>query len=104
MLYTDDTSGVWEGGIACANSAGTLTDNWNVQFTFNASGTDPNGYTWTAIPGPAGSSFAAITSADSASFTEGAASSFTPTAKGTPTPTITESGTLPTGPPSPGAS
>ena len=97
LLYTGGTTGVWEGGIACANKSGILTDSWNVQFTFSADNSDPNGYTWSAVPGPAGSSFAAITSADSTSFTDGHASSFTPTATGTPTPTITETGTLPTG-------
>jgi hypothetical protein len=96
LLYSG-TSGVWEGGLACANSSGVLTDNWNSQFTFTASDTDPNGFTWSAVPGPEGDSFAAVTSADSATFTEGSTSSFTPTGSGTPTPAITESGALPGG-------
>jgi hypothetical protein len=96
LLYSG-TSGVWEGGLACANSSGTLTDNWNSQFTFTASNSDPNGFTWSAVPGPEGDSFASLTSADSATFTEGSTGSFTPTASGTPTPTITESGALPGG-------
>jgi hypothetical protein len=96
LLYSG-TSGVWEGGLACANSSGTLTDNWNSQFTFTASNSDPNGFTWSAVPGPEGDSFASVTSADSATFTEGSTGSFTPTASGTPTPTITESGALPGG-------
>ncbi len=97
LLYTGKKSGLWEGGIACANSSGDLTDNWNVQFIFTKSTSDPNGFTWSAVPGPAGDTLATITSADSTTFAEGASDSFTPTAKGTPTPTITESGTLPTG-------
>ncbi len=97
LLYTSGKSGVWEGGLACANSSGVLTDNWNVQLTFTKSTSDPDGFVWSAVPGPEGDTFAAITSADSTTFTEGAASSFMPTATGTPAPTITESGTLPTG-------
>jgi hypothetical protein len=74
-----------------------LTDNWNTEVTFNASSTDPNGFTWSAVPGPSGSSPAAFTSASSTAFIEGSPGSFTPTASGSPTPTITESGTLPAG-------
>ena len=97
LLYTGGNSGVWEGGLACANSSGDLTDNWNTQVTFTKSTSDPNGFTWSAVPGPAGSAVAAITSANNATFTEGTTGSFTPTATGTPTPTITESGALPSG-------
>ena len=100
LLYTGSgstASGVWEAGLACANTHGALADNWNTQVTFNASSSDPNGFTWTAVPGPSGSAPAAFTSAATTTFTEGAASSFTPTASGSPTPTITESGTLPAG-------
>jgi hypothetical protein len=97
LLYTGGTSGIWEGGLACANSSGVLTDNWNTQITFTKSTSDPNGFTWSAVPGPAGSAIAAITSANNTTFTEGTAGSFTPTATGNPTPTITETGALPTG-------
>jgi hypothetical protein len=97
LLYTGGSSGIWEAGLACANSTGVLTDNWNTEVTFTQSGTDPNGFTWSAVPGPSGSTFAAITSANNASFTEGSPSTFTPTATGSPAPTITETGPLPTG-------
>jgi hypothetical protein len=98
LLYQDSgTSGLWEGGIACANTSGALTDNWNFQITFTKSTSDPNGFTWSVVPGPAGDTFARVTSADSTTFTEGTAGSFTPTATGTPAPTITQSGTLPAG-------
>ena len=53
LLYTGSgkkATGVWETGLACANSSGTLVDNWNIQVSFLASATDPNGFTWTAIP------------------------------------------------------
>ena len=98
LLYQDgNTSGQWEGGLACTNTDGVVTDYWNTAITFTASGTDPNGFVWSSIPGPPGSQVSNITSMDTATFTEGTNGSFTPTATGTPTPTITEQGTLPNG-------
>ena len=100
LLYTGSgasASGIWEAGLACANTSGVLVDNWNTEVTFSADSSDANGFTWTAIPGPSGSAPAAISSATSTTFTEGTAGTFTPTATGTPAPTITESGSLPTG-------
>jgi hypothetical protein len=47
LLY-GGTSGVWEAGLACANSSGALTDYWNTQVTFTSSGSDPNGFVWSA--------------------------------------------------------
>ncbi len=100
LLYTGSgtsASGIWEAGLACANSSGILADNWNTEVIFNAKAGAPNGFTWTAVPGPSGSAPAAFTSANSTTFTLNAASTFTPTASGTPAPTITEAGALPTG-------
>ena len=98
LLYQDgNTSGQWEGGLACTNSTGTVTDYWNTAVTFTASAGDPNGFVWSSIPGPTGSQVPAVTSADATTFTEGAHGTFTPTATGTPTPTIAEAGTLPNG-------
>ena len=37
LLYTGGTSGAWEAGIACANTNGALSDNWNTPITFTAS-------------------------------------------------------------------
>ena len=54
LLYTGSgkkASGIWEAGLACANTSGALADNWNTQVTFSASATDPNGFVWTAVPG-----------------------------------------------------
>ncbi len=54
LLYSGSgasASGVWETGIACADSSGTLSDDWNSPVTFSASTSDPNGFVWT---GPAG--------------------------------------------------
>ncbi len=100
LLYSGSgatASGVWEAGLACANTSGVLTDDWNTEVTFTASSTDANGFTWSTVPGPSGSAPAAFTSASTASFDEGVAGTFTATASGSPTPVITESGTLPTG-------
>ncbi len=100
LLYTGSgstASGVWEAGLACASSNGVLSDNWNTEVTFSASATDPNGFVWSSVPGPSGSSPAAFTSAGTTTFVDGTAGSFTPTTSGSPTPVVTESGTLPTG-------
>ena len=100
LLYTGSgpsASGVWEAGLVCANTSGAVADNWNTEVTFQAASSDPNGFTWTAVPGPSGSSPAAFTSTSSTTFTRGFAGTFTPTASGSPTPVITESGTLPAG-------
>ena len=51
LLYTGGTSGIWEGGIVCANSSGIETDNWNTEITFAKSTTDANGFVWSAVPG-----------------------------------------------------
>jgi hypothetical protein len=50
ILYSG-TSGVWETGIACADTNGNVTDYWNSEVTFTASGADPSGFTWAAVPG-----------------------------------------------------
>ncbi len=97
LHQSSNTSGVWESGIACTNGSGVVTDYWNTQLTFSANGGDPNGFVWSAVPGPAGSQVPAFTSANHTTFTQGTHGSFTPTAAGTPAPTITEQGTLPTG-------
>jgi hypothetical protein len=98
LLYTGTgatASGIWETGLACANTSGVLADNWNIEITFTASSTDPTGFTWSAVP--TGSSAPAFTSATSTTFTSGSLGTFTPVASGSPTPTITESGVLPAG-------
>jgi hypothetical protein len=50
LLYSG-SSGVWEAGLACANSSGVVKDNWNTEVTFSASAGDANGFTWAAVPG-----------------------------------------------------
>ena len=50
LLYASGhKSGTWEGGIACANAAGTVTDYWNTPITFTSSTTDANKFVW-SIP------------------------------------------------------
>jgi len=49
LLYSGG-SGVWETGLACANSSGVLTDYWNTEVTFTASGSDPDGFVWSVGP------------------------------------------------------
>ncbi len=95
LLYTgtgSTASGIWDAGIACANSSGALADNWNTVVTFNASSSDPNGFTWTAAP--AGSSAPAFTSALSTTMTVGTSGTFTVAASGNPSPTLSETGAL----------
>jgi hypothetical protein len=55
LLYTGtrpSASGVWEAGIACVNSAGTVTESWNTEVTFTYCSSDPNHFDWTSTPGP----------------------------------------------------
>jgi hypothetical protein len=52
LLYQDgNTSGVWDAGIACTNNSGKVTDFWVLQVTFTASGSSPNHFAWSAVPG-----------------------------------------------------
>jgi hypothetical protein len=46
-LTVSQLAGSWETGLVCVNTAGTVTDWWVAQVTFAASGSDPNGFTWT---------------------------------------------------------
>jgi hypothetical protein len=49
-LFNSQTtsSATWEGGIACVNTHGVVTDAWNTQFRFVRDATDPGGFRWTA--------------------------------------------------------
>jgi hypothetical protein len=44
-----DSTATWEGGIACANVHGEVTDYWNSQIVFTASTSDPGGFTWKVV-------------------------------------------------------
>jgi hypothetical protein len=45
-------SSTWEGGIACSNNDGVVTDYWNSQIVFTASTSDPHGFTWRVVAQP----------------------------------------------------
>jgi hypothetical protein len=52
LLYgKKNKTGAWDAGLACTNTSGTVTDYWLTQVTFTSSTSDPNGFTWSAIPG-----------------------------------------------------
>lgn len=40
------STATWEGGIACANVHGVVTNYWNTQVVFKASSVDAGGFTW----------------------------------------------------------
>ncbi len=39
----------WEGGIACADSYGTVTNYWNTQILFTRTSSDPGGFVWRVV-------------------------------------------------------
>jgi hypothetical protein len=41
-----ETTATWDGGIACANSDGIMTNYWNTEIVFKTSTTDAGGFTW----------------------------------------------------------
>jgi len=45
-------SAVWEGGIACADIHGVVTNYWNTEFQFTASSADAGGYVWKVLHAP----------------------------------------------------
>jgi hypothetical protein len=49
-LFTGGThTATWEGGIACADTHGVVTDYWNSELVFTADSSDPGGFTWKVI-------------------------------------------------------
>lgn len=46
LFQHGDTMATWEGGIACANIDGVVTNYWNTEIVFKASAHDPGGFTW----------------------------------------------------------
>ena len=99
LLYSNgNTSGVWEAGIACANSSGVVTDYWNTEVTFTSSNSDANGFVWSDTVGPCTSNLSPqIFTASSDTFTQRTANSFTVQSTGCAAPTFSETGALPTG-------
>ncbi|MGD0391945.1 MAG: hypothetical protein ABSC41_04820 [Acidimicrobiales bacterium] len=47
-----EKSATWEGGIACANTDGVVTNYWNSEIVFTASTSDPRGFTWRVVAQP----------------------------------------------------
>jgi hypothetical protein len=46
LFATGASTATWEGGIACADTHGVVTDYWNTEVVFTANTTDPGGFTW----------------------------------------------------------
>ncbi len=52
LFPTGAHSATWNGGIACADTHGVVTDYWNSRIVFTADASDPGGFTWkVADPG-----------------------------------------------------
>jgi hypothetical protein len=49
LFPTGATSATWNGGIACADTHGQVTDYWNSTIRFTADAADPHGFTWKVI-------------------------------------------------------
>lgn len=47
-----EKTATWEGGVACADTHGVVTDYWNSQIAFTASPSDPKGFTWKVVAQP----------------------------------------------------
>ncbi len=50
------STATWEGGIACANGDGVVTDYWNTEVVFTATSSDPGGFVWRVPDDTLGSS------------------------------------------------
>ncbi len=92
-LLGGGSSASWDAGIACADTNGNLSDNWNVELTFTADGSDPNGFTWSTGGGGGGTT--TTTAAGGSTTTTAGGGSTTTTAGGGPT-TTTDAGTTTT--------
>jgi hypothetical protein len=97
LLYTGGTSGAWEGGIACANSSGTVTDYWSAQITFTKSSSDPDGFVWTATSGGSGTTTTTGASGSTTTTTGGSDTTTTTGGSGTTTTTGASGTTATTG-------
>ena len=95
LLYSGGTSGVWEAGLACATSAGVLSDYWNTEVTFTASSSDPAGFVWSAVPGPSGSTGTTTTTEAGATTTTEAGATSTTTSTTSATGATTTTTTAP---------
>ena len=50
MLFADGArTATWNGGVACADTHGQVTDYWNSTIRFTADASDPHGFTWKVV-------------------------------------------------------
>ena len=50
ILFADGArTATWNGGVACADTHGQVTDYWNSTIRFTADASDPNGFTWKVV-------------------------------------------------------
>jgi hypothetical protein len=52
LFPNGEKSTTWNGGIACADTHGVVTDYWNSQIVFTASSSDPRGFSWRVVGDP----------------------------------------------------
>jgi hypothetical protein len=92
LLY-DGSTGVWETGIACANTQGTVSNDWNTEVTFSADSKDANGFAW-SVAQVTGSAVAAAAAGVSVAPvpTPTSAPPAATAAGGSPAPTVVQAG------------
>ena len=98
LLFTgtgSSATGVWEAGIACANSSGALTDNWNIEVTFAASSGDADGFTWSTGGTPPPTTTTTTTTSSTTTTTAPTGTTTTTTGAGATT-TTTDAGSATT--------
>ncbi|MGO8870978.1 MAG: hypothetical protein ACLQPH_06155 [Acidimicrobiales bacterium] len=49
LFPASQKTAIWDGGIACADTHGVVTNYWNSKIEFTASSTDPGGFTWRVL-------------------------------------------------------
>jgi hypothetical protein len=49
LFSTGTHSATWNGGIACADTHGLVTNYWNSRIVFTADASDPGGFTWRVV-------------------------------------------------------
>jgi hypothetical protein len=49
LFKAGQQSATWNGGIACADTHGQVTDYWNSTLVFTADPADPHGFTWKVV-------------------------------------------------------
>jgi hypothetical protein len=52
LFALGESSAVWEGGIACADAHGSITNYWNTGIRFTADPSASGGFTWKALDPP----------------------------------------------------